>query len=466
MKSMPLREILTACKGLYSGPEELLDQEITGIVTDSREIEPGFLYIPLKGARFDGHDFIENAFAGGAVCCLSERELFQLPAGKACICVSLTSHALKDIASYYRGLFSVRIVAITGSVGKTTTKEFLAGVLGKKYNVLKTFGNQNNEIGLPLTLFRLEEDHEIAVLEMGMNHFGEIEELSRIARPDVAVITNIGVAHIENLKSREGILKAKSEIFAYMKDGAAAFINGDDDLLSGISRPEFDVIFYGIDKSNAYYAEHITDHGMEGTSFDIHLGDRIINACIPSPGLHMVRHATVAAGVGKYFELSDKEIQAGISEYTPVGSRMKPLRMQNGLVLDDVYNASPDSMKAALDILGAAAGRRVCILGDMLELGEDGPVWHRTVGDYAAQKGIDRIYCIGELAKEICKGAKASKGDRDIIVQFFPDQETLWQQFADLIQKGDTVLIKASHGMEFEKTVQKLQEYLEVGKEE
>ncbi len=453
MKSFNIGDVCAAVKGSLSmcGMEETVIKSVT---TDSRKITEGCLFIPLKGERFDGHDFINQAFEKGAVCCLSEKNI---DCSSVVIYVEDTRKALLDLASFYRRLFDIKVCAITGSVGKTTTKDMIASVLSQKYNTLKTQGNFNNDIGLPLTVFNLEEEHQAAVLEMGMNNFGEISRLTAVGRPDVAVITNVGVSHIENLGSCEGILKAKCEIFESMNENGIAVLNGDNDMLDTLKgREKLKTIWFGIEDKSGFYADNIVEKGIEGVSCTIHYKEKSIDVNISVPGSHMVLNALAAAAVGYCFGLSMEEIKKGIESFVPTGMRMEIKKMPCGVTLiNDSYNANPVSTKAAIDVLAKSEGIKTAVLGDMLELGTFAEKLHFEVGQYAAQKGIDNIICIGEISESMYKGALSLKKEG---VKYFKSLDEFFENgFNDLLIKDSTMLIKASHSMAFEKIAERLQ---------
>lgn len=453
MKPITLEAIAKAVNGKISD-EKYNNIIIENITTDTRKIAEGDLFIPLKGENFDGHNFIQQAFESGALCCLSAENIETY---KPCIYVSDTRVALRDLAEYYISLFNIPVVGITGSVGKTTTKDMIASVLMQKYNVLKTEGNFNNEIGLPLTVFRITDDTEVVVLEMGMNSFGEIHNLSKIAKPDIAVITNVGVSHIENLGSREGILKAKCEIFDYIKNNGTAILNIDNDMLKTLEgKTSFKTLWYGIENKKDIYADNIVKNGVESISCDIHMNNEMFNVCIPVPGEHMVLNAMAAALVGKTLDLSISEIKRGIEEFVPTKMRMAVFKTKNGTTLiNDAYNANPVSMKASIDVLSGVEGEKIAILGDMFELGDFAEKMHYDTGVYAAQKNIDKIICIGNISKSMYEGAVSLGGN----AFYFETQEDFFENgFEKLINKGATVLVKASRGMHFEKTAEKIQE--------
>ncbi len=360
------------------------------------------------------------------------------------------------MAKYYRSLFDIPVVGITGSVGKTTTKDMIASVLSQKYNTLWTLGNFNNDLGVPLTLFRLEESHEAAVIEMGMNHFGEIHRLVDVVRPHIGVISNVGVAHIEHLGSREGILKAKCELFDFMDENNVAVLNGDNDMLATLDgKLSQKVRWFGVENKRDVYADNIEAVGLEHTRCTIHTPVGSMDVVIPMPGAHMVLNALSAVTVGLEMGFTLDEIKGGIENFVPTKDRMTIMRLENGLtLLNDVYNSNPVSAKASLDILKDVEGRSVAFLGFMGELGEFAPQMHREVGAYAAEKGIDLLICIGNHSDQMAAGAKDA-GMKE--VYRFDTQEEFWEKGLDLLKKGDTILLKASRSMGFEKTVEKLQ---------
>lgn len=454
MKSILLAQVERAVNGALVGPAGCRNSSVTGVTTDSRGALRGKLFIPLTGVHHNGHDYIPDAFANGASACLSERELDA--AGGPVIIVQSTARALQDLAMYYKSLFPVKTVAITGSVGKTTTKDMTAAVLAEGFHVLKTEGNFNNEIGLPLTVFRLEDRHEYAVLEMGMNHAGEIRNLSWIARPDICVITNIGESHMEHLGSREGILEAKSEIFEYMQPPGTVILNGDDDMLLTL-KPRFPrALFYGLNKGNDITAREITENGLLNVSAEVRCGGGRFSLTVPLPGRHMLRNALAAVAVGVVAGLGPEEIRRGIGRLELTGMRMEFRRRKDGaVIINDAYNASPSSMKAAIDILAGARGRKVCILGDMFELGPQAGALHGEVGGYAAARGADVMIFVGEHSRQafLAAGEGRKPGSACLHYKTVP---ALQDELPGLIRPGDTVLVKASRGMAFESVVNTL----------
>lgn len=453
MKSITLREVAAACNGELHGDPAIL---ITSIVTDSRQAKAGSLFAAIKGARVDGHQFIPMTAAQGAACALCEKApAVDMPY----IIVESTLDALKGIAAYYRSLFTIPFIGVTGSVGKTSTKEFISAVLSQKYKVHKTAGNFNNELGVPLTLFGLEESHEVAVIEMGISDFGEMTRLAKMVRPDIAVITNIGYCHLENLGDRDGVLKAKTEMLAYLNDGGAIILCHDDDKLRTVTGYKgITPIFYGTSVDDEYRADNIVENGLDGTSCTlIHCADSLsqrepetrIDVTIPAMGRHNVLNALCAMAVGTRLGLTADEIKRGIERFENVGSRNHVIQTDHYTVIDDCYNANPTSTKAGLDTLSKLSGRRVAVLGDMKELGADELALHNSVGAYAKEKGVDLLIAVGELSKATAEGY--GEGAR-----YYTDIESCIGAIKGLLRDGDTVLVKASHSMHFEKIVEEI----------
>lgn len=461
MNNMTITQIAQACNGQITGYSDHDSREAAGVVIDSRRVEPDCIFIATVGERVDGHDFINSAFDKGALAAVCEK-LPPAPKGP-CILVKDSFQALKAIALWYRTQLDIKVVGVTGSVGKTSTKEFISSVLSEKYQVLKTEGNFNNEVGLPLTILRIRKEHQVAVLEMGISHFGEMHRLSEIARPDICVITNIGQCHLENLGSREGILKAKSEIFDFMNGQGSVCINGDDDMLATLKEVKgCPPVRFGLASGNDFYADQLQSRGLFGSSCDIHYNGNTLHADIPLPGEHMVMNTLAAASVGNLLGMSSGEIAAGISHVQPVGGRSHIIRQDNWTIIDDCYNANPVSMQAALELLSLADTRRIAILGDMGELGTNENVLHREVGTYACSGKTDLLICVGRLSRYMYEGAiealsKAkSKPAAAAGLYYFETREDLIKALPTLVRADDTILVKASHFMKFEQVVEAL----------
>lgn len=451
MKNMKLSNLAEACHGTLVG--EANEIEASSVVIDSRKVTEGSVFIATKGERVDGHQFIEKAIDQGAIGIICEKEPEHC--GVPYILVEDSFVALQDIAEFYRRQLSIPIIGITGSVGKTSTKEMIASVLAQKYKVLKTEGNFNNEIGLPLTILSIQEEHEVAVVEMGISHFGEMHRLSRIAKPDFCVLTNIGQCHLENLGTREGILKAKSEIFDFMNPDGYVFVNGDDDQLQKIQEQGTnEITHFGHDSSNDYYATEIVNLGLKGSTAEIHMKEDeklAFTVSIPLPGLHMVNNALAATAVGRKLSLSVEQIQEGIRSVKATSGRSNVLFLEKWTVIDDCYNANPVSMRAAIDLLSLATTRKVAILGDMFELGDAEKELHAGIGSYASEREIDVIVCVGNLSKEMYETTLKEKKCKEI--HYFETKEKLLKELPHILQEGDSILVKASHGMGFDEVV-------------
>lgn len=442
--ALTLRMIAEACGGEAHGSEDQLDQPIAHVVIDDRKAAEGDLFIPIRGERFDGHDFIGRACEARAFAFISEREIDG--AAVPWIHVQDSARALQETARLQRVLCDPLTVAVTGSAGKTTTKEMIGAVLEKRFRTVRTEGNLNNQTGVPLTLLRIGHDTEAAVVEMGMNHAGEIDRIAYAASPDIGVITNIGTAHIEHLGTREGILAAKCELLDHVRPGGRVFVNGDDDLLAEAARSR-GLTTFGFNEENDIRAVRVSDKGLEGSEFDVETDDISFHVRIPAPGRYMVYAALAAAACGLEAGLTPEEIAGGIASYRPIGSRM---RIVHGdfTVIDDTYNANAPAMKAALDVLAAASGPLIAVLGEMRELGDASASLHREVAEYAAALPLKYVVTVGE----------AYKGNvpDDERVLWFATQDDLLANIDTLVQPGDTVLVKASRGMHMENTVQHL----------
>jgi len=455
---MKVKEILKVTKGkMLFGNEEL---EVENFSKDTRTIQKGDIYIGIKGEKFDGSNFWNQALDAGATAVIisniqiskEEKEKYK---DKTIIQVEDTFEALYEIAKYKRSLYNIPVIAVTGSVGKTSTKDIIASVVSQKYKTLKTEGNNNNNIGLPLTILKLK-DHEALVVEMGMNHFGEISLLTNIAKPTLAVITNIGTSHIGNLGSRENILKAKLEILEGMKI-PRVIINNDNDLLHKWyeeNKEKIEIHTYGISNSSDVIAEKI-ELGEEKSKFVVKTSSEKVNIDVPVGGEHFVYNALCGFIVGKVLGLTAKEIQNGISKFELTKKRMDIRVLKNGATLiNDSYNASYESMKASLKYLSSRTDlRKIAVLGDMLELGDFSKELHEKVGEEVANDNIDVLICRGEFAKNIISKANKNKKTQCILLQ---NNEEILSKLQEILKEGDGVLIKASNGMKFYEICQKL----------
>lgn len=485
MKNMTLWKIAEVCGGAYVGNDADKEKCIAGAVIDSRLVEQDYLFIPIRGERVDGHKFIPDVFAKGALAVLSEENL-ENPAGPY-ILVESAQTAMKMLAAYYRRSLDIQVVGITGSVGKTSTKEMIASVLAQKYNVLKTEGNLNNEIGLPLTIFKIRQQHQVAVLEMGISEFGEMHRLSEMAQPNICVITNIGLCHLENLITRDGILKAKTESFEHLAPNGRVVLNGDDDKLCEKKmvngKPAY---FYGIGQAaktvdaeegtkllaeKGIYATDVEAVGLTGTKAVIHITGEAWNSSqksvtdadevtfeveIPIAGEHNVYNALAAVSVAVQLGLTIEEMKRGIEVVQTIGGRSNLIHKDGVTIIDDCYNANPVSMKAAIDVLAKAPGRKIAVLGDMGELGAEEKQLHAMVGKHFAGKQIDALYCTGKLSAEIAEAARKSGGVNE--VHYYEEKEALIKELLESRKEGDSLLVKASHFMGFAEIVKALTE--------
>lgn len=457
MKELTLAQIAEACGGTLIGGNEAKEYTVTGVEIDSRRVKAGDLFVAIPGEKVDGHKFIPDVLKKGAYA-LSQQSL---DVDGAYILVEDTVTAMKRLARFYRNTLDINVVGITGSVGKTSTKEMIASVLGTKFRVHKTQGNFNNGIGLPLTIFQIEKEHQVAVLEMGISEFGEMHELADMAQPDIMVITNIGLCHLENLKTRDGILKAKTESFAHLKPDGVVILNGDDDKLSTVEQVAGrKPVFYGIKGRNlcetSVCADAVTEHGLEGMTAEFHTPQGDMEVFIPIPGEHNVYNALAATCVAEQLGLSMDEIKCGIAAASTISGRTNLIHTKGMTVIDDCYNANPVSMKASLDVLSKAGGRKIAVLGDMGELGEDEQQLHYEVGTYAGTLPIDLLFCVGTLSGKLAEGAK--KQNPALTVKHYGTREEMTEELLATVKEGDAVLVKASHFMEFPKVVAALTE--------
>lgn len=439
MKPFTLEEIAAACGGTFVGSQAEKKTVITSVERDSRQIKNGSLFLAIRGERVDGHDYILKCYDNGAVCAICEKAP---ETDRPYILVPSTLEAVKKIGKAYREKFDIPIVGVSGSVGKTSTKEMLYAVLSQKFKTHKTQGNLNNELGVPLTLLSMPEDAQAAVIEMGISDFGEMTRLSEMVQPTVCVLTIIGSCHLENLGDRDGVLKAKTEMFCHAREGAAYILNGDDDKLSSIKTVGGTApIFFGLNEGNRYHAENIQNNGEGGVSCTLCFDGRQIDVTIPAIGNYMVSNALAAVAAGNLLGLSDEQLKKGVEAYKTVGSRANVINTGKIRIIDDCYNANPTSVKASLDTLMNFDGRKIAILGDMKELGTNELALHFDTGAYAKELGIDVVIAVGPLAKELAKGADG---------KWFATLAEATASLPDIIQEGDTVLVKASHSMQFE----------------
>ncbi len=450
-----VKDLLAATKGrLLSGNE---DEMLTGLCTDTRRLKKGELFVAIKGQRFDGHNFILDAVSKGAGCVLVQdgcitNANFKLP-DISFVCTSNSIVALGDIANFHRRRFSIPIIGVTGSNGKTTTKDMIAAILSKKINVLKSFGTENNQIGVPLTLMRLNSSHKVAVLEMGTNHLGEIRRLSGIALPTAAIITNIGPSHLQYLKDTETVMKAKCEILEYLHKDGKIFMNADDESLKKL-KTKIKIVKFGLDKNFDFYADKV-DLGPNRIDFRLNgkweIGLNLV-------GRHSVYNALGAIAISFDYGVSVDEIREALKEFRVPNMRMEVKDVGDIKIINDSYNSNPLSMRQAIEALGdmTTKGRKILIAGDMLELGNLSGRFHHLVGRQAAQSGIDLIVAVGKLAEYIAKGAQEA-GMSQKKIKLCNIVKEASEVMPNLVKKGDVILVKGSRAMKMEQIVEGLE---------
>lgn len=443
---MCIRDVVVATGGEYHGDLTALDREISFVTMDSRTADQGCLFLAIPGQRVDGHDFLSDVAGKNAACALCQRPTEEMP----CVVVPSTTEAVKVLAAWYRRQFSIPVIGIVGSVGKTTAKEMVSHVLSQRFCVLKTEKNLNNELGVPLTLFRLREEHQVAIVEMGISDFGEMARLAQMAQPTMVLFTVIGHSHLETLRDLAGVFQAKTEVLAALPANGVVFANGDDPWLRRLDCSQKKIYFGTGDTCQVQVRmpEHLSLKGMD---CEIAAENRCFAVHVSGFGLQMLTAAAEGAAVGLEFGLTEAEIAAGIAAYVTVGFRSQVEQVDDITIINDCYNANPDSTSMAITSLARLEGtrRKICILGDMLELGEDSPKLHRELGCFAAAKGIDLILTCGEQGREIALGF-GTQG------HWYPDKAELQAALPSQIRPGDTILVKASRGMHFEELVESL----------
>lgn len=450
---LKISEILKATGGkLLCGDETAV---VRSFSTDSREIKSGTMFVPIKGERVDSHIYIKTVLETAAAS-FTQEENVSLPqdTSKPVILVKNTVTALQKAAAYYRDQFSIPLIGITGSVGKTTSKEMIALALSSSFNVLKTAGNQNSQIGVPLTVCRLKKEHEAAVVEMGVSIPGEMERIAQVAKPSCAVLTNIGVSHIEFMKSRENIMEEKLHIADYIAVDGPLFVNGDDDLLSTLKgKLKKNVMTFGMGFDCDFRATQLRP-ADNGTYFTYEGKGEREQVYVPAAGMHNVRNALVSLAVARYFGVDMESAVRAIASYKAPAMRQQFFKTENFTIIDDSYNASPDSVKGALDVLSDSGtqGQKIAVLGDMKELGNKSKESHFEIGQYAAKKGIDFLICVGEMSKNTCLG--------------FGDEKSMWLDSNEKVigflkaklKRDDIVLIKGSRSGKLDEIVAALKE--------
>jgi UDP-N-acetylmuramoyl-tripeptide--D-alanyl-D-alanine ligase len=452
--SLTLEEILKAVEG-----EVYIDggtYEFVSVCTDTRKIEKNCIFIALKGENFNGNSFTAEAVKRGARICIVDEICFEnqeIALGATIIKVKNTRKALMDLAKYYRNKLNIKVIGITGSTGKTSTKDLVAAALSEKYKVFKTKGNFNNEIGLPLMIFNLDESYDVAVLEMGMSNLGEIHNLAQVAKPDIALITNVGISHIENLKTRENILKAKLEITDYFNNKNVLIVNGENDQLTNLQSNSFSILKIGISNGFDYNGENLILN-EDNIEFSVKEKDRgeVKKIAVPVPGQHNVLNSLLAIACARTLDVTYDEIQQGILGLEATSRRLDISRINGYTLVDDCYNASPDSMKAAIDVITTIKGKRkIVVFGTMKELGEKAFDFHKEIGEYAKEKNMDLFIAVGEYSEAYKKGF-----NKDSRFFEFIDNESATNFIEENMLQEDVILIKASRSMKFETIVEKL----------
>lgn len=473
MKNITVSDMKKATKGvLVCGKEETI---INGIAIDSREVGSGDAFFAIVGEEKDGHIFAVKAAENGCgTIVVHEAEVAEdiknaMPKATVLL-VNDTTRALQDLAEWYLSLFDIKKIGVTGSTGKTTTKEMLYAVLSEKYKTLRNLGNFNNHIGLPLTIFNLEDDVEVGIFEMGMSEFGEIHRLADIVRPDLAVITNVGTSHIEFLQTRENILKAKMEITDFFESNQVLLVNEDNDMLQeqalftciqekkkadNCYKGNVRIFTAGETETADFKLSNRKDLGEDGIQFVITHNEKSVDFSLPLLGNHNGWNAMLAVGVGTLLGVSLQQAAQGLAKMESANRRLN-IEEKNGIkLIDDTYNASPDSMKAAIDVLMAVSGKRkIAMLADILEMGEAAEEHHYQVGEYASQKQVDVVISVGKNARFIAEGAKAASQNTTVI--YHEEKESLLETLEELLKPEDVVLVKGSNGMRMTEIVKKI----------
>ena len=450
---MLVRDIVAACKGkLLCGDENTV---IHGVSTDSRKIAPSTLFVPIKGERTDAHDYIASTFEKGAAATLTqEHDVMQDT--HAWIKVDDTQTALQQIAAAYRAQFDIPVIGITGSVGKTTTKEMVALVLSAQLNIMYTDGNFNSQVGLPLTMFRIEPEHQAAVIEMGMSNFGEMSRLAQIASPSRAIMTNIGISHIEQLKTQGNIMAEKLHITDRFDANSILFLNGDDTLLAGLKdKFSFKTVYFGTQPWCDYCAQDITSDGQK-TVFTLVTVQGREQVVIPVLGIHNVSNALAAIAVANSLGIASKKAISALSGYRPLAMRQQIHNVHGITVIDDSYNASPDSMVGSMNVLSGLnnSGKTIAVLADMLELGELSQKAHFSVGKYCAKTGVNVLITVGERAAQIAEGARSA--NCAVACYQFQNNEQAIAKLHEILHEGDSVMVKGSRSMHTDEIVKDL----------
>lgn len=453
MAQFSVKEILKATNGENINVDNII---FSSVETDTRNLTPGALFVALKGENFDGHNFIEQAIRNGATAVMvSDNISCDIP----CIKVVDTLKAYQNIANFHRNRFSIPIVAITGSSGKTTTKELIATVVESKYNVLKTEKNYNNEVGVPLTLLKLNESHEACIIEMGMRGYGQIKELTEIAEPTIGVITNVSTSHIELLGSQMGIARAKAELVEGIPKNGYVILNQDDEYVSSMAEmTRAKTVNYGLNQ-NATITGFNVHYKKDGIKFTCRYYDDVFDVFLPMIGEHNVYNALTAIAVGRILGISTAKIRKALNEFKGIKMRQEIKSFSDFVLVNDTYNANPSSMKESIMALGQLDGKRkIAILGDMLELGDFSAEEHYKIGELLGKAGYEILLTYGKESKKIAEGAKASGVN---LVKEFKTHKEIAEFYLSQCKKDDSILLKGSRGMMMEKVAEKLQKMVQ-----
>ncbi|SCJ97147.1 UDP-N-acetylmuramoyl-tripeptide--D-alanyl-D-alanine ligase [uncultured Eubacterium sp.] len=456
MNEITIAEIEKAtCGTLIAGCR---DHRINNVCTDSRKAREGDLFVPIVGEVHDAHKFIPQVIEKGCGALLTAEESAASWEGCDVVLVEDTTKAIQALASYYLEKLKLKKIAVTGSVGKTSTRDMVYYVLSEKYRTGKTAGNFNNDIGVPLTIFSFDDSMEAAVLEVGMDHAGEIHRLVDIIRPDIGIITNVGISHIENLGSREGILQAKLEIADYFDAGNTLVINQSNDMLGSAALPDtYTVLRVGLEEEAQFYVHDVEDYGEAGICYDLTADGKDYKIKLGIPGAHNAVNSALALAAAVKVGVTIEEGIAGLAKIQLTDNRLTIREIRGIKIIDDTYNAAPDSMKSAINTLVNTSGtRKIAILGGMNELGPDSPIYHQEVGRYAGEKKIDLLITVGEKARDIAKGGMETLERKKVM--HFDTKEQLYEQLDNMFAEGDIIIVKASRSMEMEQVVERIME--------
>lgn len=452
MLELNLQEIVKATKGALLKEADV--KEIKAVSTDTRKIEEGTMFIALKGENFNGNNYVLDAFNKGAKIAIVDEvkcDLNELKEDVALIKVQNTGRALMDLAKFYREKLGLKVVGITGSAGKTSTKDLVAAVLSYKYKVFKTKGNFNNEIGLPLMILELDSTYDVAILEMGMRGLGQIKELAEIASPDLGIITNIGISHIEILKTRENILKAKMEIATFFDKNNTLVVCGNDDFLGALPEAEYKIVKTGVGENFKIGAKNIALEELS-SKFTVYDGEKEEEFSLDMPGEHNISNLMLGIAIAKELGVSFEEMKRGLKNIEATSMRLELIKKDGFSILNDCYNSSPVAVKSAIDVMKNIEGkRRIAVLGTMRELGHKSEEAHEEIGKYAKENGIEKVLCFGDFSENIKEGY----GEGCTV---YENKKELIKDLLNIICDGDIILVKASRSLKFEEITKALLE--------